>query len=337
MPSNLAETQITDFERELQTVIKRLQMLIIKNAKSGYMFSLNAEERIKFALDLYDGLISAINESGYYDVVSKLIDQDKNLIAEIRSLRTAKKLPTTFTKTSKEVLAAFRNLEMAQFEDIGKSFASSLHQELMSFALTGVDEDVFIQTIFDKLDSGFQRYARTYAITSRAKFIQQVQDEAAKNYDGDLYWEYVGPEDDRMRDACIEGMAKRYFTDEERSQFEAETADERAWNCRHTFEQITKQDYEENTSAEGKERAETEQKEREESIAMSNLDPETKSAFEDLGITPKSSLDDVNKTFRGLAKLFHPDKGGTDSQMRIIIEARDKAINFIKSIKRGKI
>ena len=78
---------------------------------------------------------------------------------------------------------------------------NSLSQELMQFALTGVDESVFIDAIRSKLETGLQRYATTYATTSRAKFIQQVQDEAAKSYDGELYWEYVGPEDDRMRDA----------------------------------------------------------------------------------------------------------------------------------------
>lgn len=246
MPSNLAERQVTEFERELQVVFKRLQTLIIKNAKSGYLFSLNAEERIKFAPDLLDGLISAVNESGYYDAVAKIIDKDKDLIAEIKSLRSAQKLPTEFSRTSKNVFEALRNIEMKQFEDIAEGFTRSLHQELMNFALTGVDEEVFIQTIMDKLDAGFKRYASTYATTSRAKFLQQVQYEAAKNYPGELYWEYVGPEDDRRRDACIEGTAKRYFTDEERIQFEAETAEERAWNCRHTFEQITKEDYEEN-------------------------------------------------------------------------------------------
>jgi len=245
---NTALKQTNAFEAELETVVKRLQTLIIKNAKSGYLFSLNAEERIKFAPDLYNGLIDALNNSGYQELVAKLLAQDKDLIAEIRSIRGANGLPTSFSKTSTEVFNAFRNMELAQFEDIQEGFARSLHQELMHFALTGVSEDVFIQTIYDRLESGFKRYARTYAITSRAQFIQQVQDEAAKNYDGELFWEYVGPEDDRMRDACIEGMAKRYFTNEERIDFELATAEERAWNCRHTFEQISKQDYEVNNN-----------------------------------------------------------------------------------------
>lgn len=245
---SLAEQQVLDFEKNLRKVIAALQTLIIKNAKSGYLFSLNADERIRFAPDIYNSLIQALNESGYYPLVSDLINQDKELIAEIVSIRGAAKLPTAFSKTSREVLDAFRSMEYNQFRLIGEDFANTLAQELTQFVLTGVDETVFIDTIRSKLESGLQRYATTYATTSRAKFAQQVQDEAAKNYDGELYWEYTGPVDDRMRDACIDGMDKQYFTDFERSMFEAATAEERAWNCRHIFQQITKEDYEVNTN-----------------------------------------------------------------------------------------
>jgi hypothetical protein len=335
---DLAETQITDFERNLRRVIDRFQAEIIKNAKSGYLFSLNAEDRVKYAPDLYDGILKALHASGYDKAVADLINRDAELISEIKAMRSAAKLPTTFAKSSSDVINAFKNMEMAQFSQIGTGFANSLSQELMNYAITGVDESVFIEAIRDRLESGFKRYARTYAITSRAKFIQQVQDEAAKNYDGELYWEYVGPEDDRMRDACIDGMAQRYFTDAERAAFEAETADERAWNCRHTFQQITEEDYRDATGSEGKAEREHEKANQEKETFMGNLDADTRSAFDDLGITAATTEAEINQTFRGLAKLFHPDKGGTDKQMRIIIEAREKAINYVNTInkKRGK-
>jgi len=243
----LAEDQTIQFEQNLRNVINRMQASIIKNAKSGYLFSRNAEERIKYAPELYNGILEAINGSGYYAAVSDLINRDKELIKEVTSLRAKAKLPTSFASTSPEVFAAFQNMEMQQFTNIATGFANSLSQELMNYAITGIDEAKFIDAVRASLTGRFTQYANTYAITSRAKFIQQVQDEAAKSYDGELYWMYEGPEDDRMRPACIEGMAKQYFTDEERNLFEYETADERAWNCRHTFIQITKEDYLDNT------------------------------------------------------------------------------------------
>ena len=243
----LPEKQTAAFDQNLRKVISKMQADIIKNARSGYLFSLNAEDRIKFAPDLYDGILAALNASGYDKAVSDLINRDKELIAEIKSLRGNRKLPTDFSKSSVETFRAFQTMEMSQFQQIGTGFANSLSQELMNYAITGIDESAFIAAISDKLETGFLRYAKTYAITSRAKFIQQVEFEAAKDYEGDLYWEYVGPVDDRMRPACEEGMDRQYFTNDEMLQFEAETADERSWNCRHTFIQITKEDYEENT------------------------------------------------------------------------------------------
>jgi len=249
MPT-LSEQQAIQFERNLRAVINSFQAGIIATAKSGEMFSKNAADRIKYAPQLYEGIISALNSSGYNGIVQDLIARDAELIKEIRSLRTAKGLPTAFTNTSKETLAAFQRLELSQFQSIGEGFANSLHQQLMSLAIGGIGEREFIANISAKLDSGFKRYATTYAETSRAKFIQQVEDEAAKSYDGELYWEYVGAIDDRNRDACIEGLEYNngtgMFTDAERDEFEARTADERLWNCRHTFVQITKETYEDN-------------------------------------------------------------------------------------------
>jgi hypothetical protein len=187
--------------------------------------------------------MDALKQSGYSELVNDLINKDKALLAEVTAMRTAKGLLTQFAKTSPEALRAFQNLELTQFQNIGDGFVNSLHSNLMTYAITGIREEDFAAMIRKSLDSGFQRYANTYAITSRAQFIQQVQDEAAKDYDGELFWEYVGPEDDRTRDACLEGLSQRYFTDAERSDFEAANATERAWNCRHTFEQITKEDY----------------------------------------------------------------------------------------------
>jgi len=243
---SVAEKQVVDFEKNLRRAINRFQAEIIANAKSGYMFSSVAEDRIRYAAELYDGITQALRDSGYYSVVSDLIERDREIISEIKSLRSANKLPSTFSKSSAETFNALCSLEYAQFDNIGKGFVASLSQELTNYIVRGVSESDFIMAIREALDNKFAKYARTYAITSRAQFIQAVQDEAAKNYDGELFWEYVGPDDDRTRPACQEGLAKQYFTDAEREQFESETADERAWNCRHTFQQITKEDYEAN-------------------------------------------------------------------------------------------
>ena len=244
---SVADRQLSTFETGLIKAIDNLQSLILLNAKSGYLFSANADARIRYAPELYNGIVDAIAKSGYYEVVQDLVEKDKEFIDEVKKLRAGKGLPTGFSASSGEALAAFQNMELAQFRAIGDQFANSLHVELMNFAISGTTELDFINALRSKLDDSFKRYAVTYANTSRAQFSQQVENEAAKNYDGALYWEYSGPDDGRTRDACLEGLAQRYFTDLERREFEMRYSEERAWNCRHVFFQITEDDYKEGT------------------------------------------------------------------------------------------
>jgi len=244
---SVADKQVSAFETGLVKALENLKSLILLNAKSGYLFTANAEARIRYAPELYNGIIDSIAKSGYYETVRELVGSDKELIEEVKSMRSGAGLPTEFSASSAEALTAFQNLELAQFRAISDQFANSLHVELMNFALSGTTELDFINAISSKLNDNLKKYSITYAMTSRAQFSQQVENEAAKSYDGALYWEYSGPNDGRTRDACKEGLAIRYFTDAERRKFEIDNASERAWNCRHIFFQITEDDYKEGT------------------------------------------------------------------------------------------
>jgi hypothetical protein len=57
---------------------------------------------------------------------------------------------------------------------------------------------------------------------------------------GEVYWEYVGPEDSKNRDECIWALEQRFFTTEEMDAFESEGI---RWNCRHTFMVISPDAY----------------------------------------------------------------------------------------------
>ena len=114
---SLAEKQVVDFEKNLRKALNRFQAEIIANARSGYMFSQDANERIRSASDFYDGILQGLRDSGYYSVVSDLVEKDRELIGEVRSLRTSNKLPSVFTKSSAETFNALRNMEFAQFDN----------------------------------------------------------------------------------------------------------------------------------------------------------------------------------------------------------------------------
>jgi hypothetical protein len=151
-----------------------------------------------------------------------------------------------FTQQSVNTLTALQTLQASQFAGIGSQAMDAVRQTVMQTILTGAQLEDGLANIEARLSADLQRYAWTYANTSRAQVLQAVQDIAAQNYEGELYWEYSGPLDDVTRDACVELLEIGVFTDDERNQAEADTADERAYNCRHVFEQITREQYEAN-------------------------------------------------------------------------------------------
>lgn len=244
---NTAESQVARFERNMIQVLRNLQAEIIASASKGGLFNPDSDLRMASAPDIYNQLLGALDRAGYSNVVNQFTEQDIKLVADVKAARALAGLPTAFTQQSTETLNAFKNIEFLKFQSVGNGFIESLRGKLMAYVTTGIDERTFINQINSMLNDNLKRYATTYATTSRQMVIQQIQNAAAQNYDGELFWEYTGPEDDRMRDVCAEGMSQRYFTDAEKTDFESSTAIDREWNCRHTFVQITEQDYKENT------------------------------------------------------------------------------------------
>jgi hypothetical protein len=256
---SVAEKQITAFEASLQTVVKRLQATILLDAGKGGYFAPDYIKRSDYANSVYTSLTDMLRSSGYYDSVRELIDGNPDLVREVKANRATRGLPKAFTKTSTETAKALDRLgsdQFSMFQGMAEKSMLGIKDALVQFAYSGMSEDAFIEMISTSVESQLAKYATTYATTSRAEFIQAVEYEAAKDYDGELFWEYVGPDDDRLRPACEIGIGAAadttysnapYFTDDERIRFEAEFAEERQWNCRHTFQQITQQDYEENT------------------------------------------------------------------------------------------
>jgi hypothetical protein len=190
---------------------------------------------------MYPELLKALQESGYSSVVAQLQNTDPALV---NAIKANARIPMSFLETSSDVISAIRSAEAFQFAKIGEAAMSSIRDNVMRTVLAGVPINDTLADIRSQLEDRFQRYAWTYANTTRKEVIQAVHFEAAKAYDGELYWEYVGPEDNVTRDVCLELLAQRVFTDAEMQEAEASSASEREYNCRHVFVQITKDDYE---------------------------------------------------------------------------------------------
>ena len=100
----------------------------------------------------------------------------------------------------------------------------------------------------------YNNYDRRYEMSKQYETKREVYYEFCKEGDenrpAQAYGVYPTPKSVETAKEAIDKMLSGeeiYFTDAEREQFESDTADERAWNCRHTFQHITKEDYLDNT------------------------------------------------------------------------------------------
>lgn len=203
-----------------------------------------------FAIQTYTGLTKELTDAGYYRLVEKLGEKENDLLRLMKKSRLTGAVPLAFTKTTQAKLQAVNSLYNLNFARVGQDAMLKISGIMMDTISRSGRVDVAIKQIEAILDKNLVRYATTYANTTRAKFIQKVEDitaQEAREEGQELYWEFFGPTDDLNRPACIEGLDQQFFTDAEREQFEADTADEREWNCRHKFMEITEEYYREQT------------------------------------------------------------------------------------------
>ena len=249
--SAILDRSLSGFDTQLRDIVRRFtrdaERLMLQNlTKEGRIITVNDANQ-NFVAQSYDSLRDLLNRSGYSGLVQEFFDREPELLKSYRAIRPAGAVPIQITQRFTEQLDVLRRGELFQFDVLADTAVRAVQSAVMSGVLTGQSSMVLADQIRGSIEPQLQRYTWTYVNTARARFVQAVEDaNVDRAKDDEIYWEYVGPEDDLNRPACIDGLDQRYFTDEERLTFEAETADERAYNCRHTFMEVTREDYEKN-------------------------------------------------------------------------------------------
>lgn len=248
--SSAIDRSLNGFDRQLAEIVNRysqqVERLMLQNlTKEGRFITFNDANR-NFVVQSYESLKALLYQSGYGDLAREFIDRESNLLRDYTRLRPTGAVPIQITQRFIEQLEVLRKIEIFQFDILADDAVRAVQAAVMNGVLNGTNSMVLADQIRGSLKPPIQKYTWTYVNTARARFIQAVEKTNAKAGEGEIFWEYVGPEDDLNRPACIDGLSQRYFTDAEREQFEAETADERLYNCRHTFMEITKEAYEKN-------------------------------------------------------------------------------------------
>ena len=191
-------------------------------------------------------LQAALEKAGYTQAVKALQATDTALIKAVISSARVK---MAFSPESLKTLQSVRDMQALRFAEIGQEAMRAVRESVMRGMNTGQHYKDIADSIREMLTGKYRSYATTYCTTTRQMIMQTIHDTAARETTGTVYWVYIGPDDDVTRPACQELLAIEYFTDAEREQYEAQYADERAYNCRHIFMQVSPEMYKENKGA----------------------------------------------------------------------------------------
>ena len=219
--SDLIENQTQWFEKNMERVAKKMRnslnsLLNQFDRKGGNLEYTTAN--IQYASQSYFVLMEELQKAGYYDLVAELQNKENDLLKALKSKRPQGAVPISFTLQTQNKLKALNSLYELQFASVAEDAMKQITGIVMDTIVRTGKVEVAIKQIAEILDNKLVRYSVTYANTTRAKFIQAVEYASAEEYTGEKYWQYVGPTDDLNRPACIEGLDKEFFTDDEREE-----------------------------------------------------------------------------------------------------------------------
>jgi len=142
-------------------------------------------------------------------------------------------------------LTAIKELQIKGIEQIGIDAGLTLKKGLYNNVLAGKTKADLLEAMAGELGgTKYVSYAKTYANTAINDYRQATLNQRAEPLkdDEDIVWIYDGNDvDDVTRPFCADVLeANRAYSTDEKN--ELESAPERAWNCRHFFTFVTKDD-----------------------------------------------------------------------------------------------
>ena len=157
---------LKDFNKRLTKVVTNFKRKVVTNLTlletSGSRLTASTAN-IEYATALLPQLLQDLQDAGFGDIISGLLDDDVKLIKSLKSLSP---IPLEFTQTSVQTIAALQSAQIASFNAIGEQAVNRIREEVMRTVLTGAPIEDAITAISDSLESQFQRYAYTYANTA---------------------------------------------------------------------------------------------------------------------------------------------------------------------------
>ena len=222
--------------------MKKIEKLLPKSlpfeTKSGKI-EFN-EKNLEILDDYKREIIEVFREAGYFDFVNKFVNDEADLLRELAKETKDYFVPVVLGIGALGILSLIQSTEIAGFNMIAEDAANAIIVELRSAIFSNADYIKTLEGGISKLNNRLGHYAGTYATTTRTVFEQKAIDLAAQEAKKDLYWIYLGPNDEKTRPQCVMGLAKEMFTLLEKNDFQAQNL---RWNCRHIFEPVSEKRY----------------------------------------------------------------------------------------------
>lgn len=248
--------QMSSFSGQMAAVIKsfnrKLNASLKFTTEAGVILPI--EQNFEQVTIMASELITALQESGYYDLAKKFVENNDDFTRlQIKDMaKRFKKAEIYYGKISGTTLNSLKTMQYNGMADLGTSRLSAIKQTVYQSVLAGTSNDVLLNNLTKHLDQ-LSQYAETYMRTAKREYSQQTENLIAKEAGlTDIIWEYIGaPLQDNSHEECIWALEDKphapFFTTEEKDEFEAGGGydhTEPRWNCQHIFG-ITDMTYEE--------------------------------------------------------------------------------------------
>ena len=224
---------IRQFDGDVEKVFSRAKRLA-QSALAG----ISQDDILRYELIWRE----VLRDSGYYVLVNKLIDDQFNELytGAIKAFE-AGGFSTAFTTEDATKIQILKQMKRDFFQRLGDDVGLAVKRELYKHTIADASLATMTQGIASTLEgSNLAKYSQTYARTAIGEFQQEVIDLRAKDV-GEGVWVYVGVNDGKTRDFCRRVLSRNEtYNDSEKSRIEGDS--DRAYNCRHRFYKMKKEE-----------------------------------------------------------------------------------------------
>jgi len=193
-------------------------------------------------LDFDKEFETILNDSGYYDLIDKFVNEsyDKSY-EDILTIFAESGLSVAFSQEDITSINAIKQLDLDFFKDNGIAAGSQLKRDLFKYQLSNLDEETIIQNMRDSLaGTDMVRHSTTYATTAINNFNQEVIDLKSQDVTGEVYIYSGASPDKKIRGFCKCLMNQRKYYNKDDAQA-IKKDPKRRYNCRHKILPVRKE------------------------------------------------------------------------------------------------